>query len=284
MNAQQGDVFPPLYVGLVRSAEDTNDLPEALARFIDYQSKVDTVKTKVINAAIYPTILFLVGSGVTLFLITFVVPRFASVYRDSGRALPWMSQVLLDWGRYASAQPLSLAMQVLIAIAAVVIVVVQLAKTGGFRSLLTRLPWVGENLRIYELSRLYLTLGMLLKGGIPIASALGIVRAVMSPATAGALMAAEGAIRSGTSFSAAFESAGLTTPISQRMLRVGERGGQLPDMLAQAAQFYDGDIERFLDRFTRAFEPLLMTAIGAIVGLIVILLYMPIFDLAGGLQ
>lgn len=282
--AQQSDIFPPLYIGLVRSAEDTNDLPEALARFIDYQRKVDLVKGKVVNASIYPAILFMVGSAVTLFLVTFVVPRFAVVYRDSGRTLPWMSQMLLDWGRYASEQPLALAAQITIALVAMALLCRQLARHGHLKALVTRVPWVGRNLRIYELSRLYLTLAMLLKGGIPVASALGVVRSVLSAGMSTALANAEEQIRAGASFSDAFEAAGLTTVISKRMLRVGERAGQLPEMLAQAAQFYDGDIERFLDRFTRAFEPLLMALIGGVVGLIVILLYMPIFDLAGGLQ
>lgn len=282
--AEQNDVFTPLYIGLIRSAEDTNNLPEALSRFIDYQRKVDSVKSKIINASIYPTILFIVGSGVTLFLITFVVPRFAVVYRDSGRTLPWLSQLLLDWGRYASAQPLMLGLQLAIGLAGIAILLRHLVKAGHLSRVSRLLPWIGRNLRIYELSRLYLTLGMLLKGGIPVASALGIVRPVLSPAMATSVTSAEEHIRAGASFSDAFETAGLTTVISRRMLRVGERAGQLPEMLAQAAQFYDGDIERFLERFTRAFEPLLMAVIGAVVGLIVILLYMPIFDLAGGLS
>lgn len=281
---QQGDLFPPLYVGLIRSAEDTNDLPEALARYIEYQRQVDGVKTKVVNAAIYPTILLIVGSVVTLFLITFVVPRFASVYRESGRALPWMSELLLEWGRQVSTQPLAVAIKVAVACAAIVVALRYLSRTGKLRSLIALIPWIQRNLQIYELSRLYLTLSMLLKGGIPVSPALAILRPILSSTTADALVAAEQRIRSGTSVSAAFDAVGLTTVISQRMLRVGERSGQLAEMLEQAAHFYDGDIERFLDRFTRAFEPMLMAAIGAVVGFIVVLLYMPIFDLASGLQ
>ena len=89
------------------------------------------------------------------------------------------------------------------------------------------------------------------------------------------------AIESGLPLSDAFEANGLTTPISLRMLRVGERTGEMGPMLTQSAAFYDGEISRWIDRFTRTFEPLLMAAIGLVVGAIVVLLYMPIFDLAG---
>jgi general secretion pathway protein F len=91
-------------------------------------------------------------------------------------------------------------------------------------------------------------------------------------------------IEAGLPLSTAFEQNGLTTPISLRMLRVGERTGDMGPMLTQSAAFYDGEISRWIDRFTRTFEPLLMAAIGLVVGAIVVLLYMPIFDLAGDMS
>ncbi len=91
-------------------------------------------------------------------------------------------------------------------------------------------------------------------------------------------------MQSGEPLSGAFQARQLTTPISLRMLRVGERSGELGAMLTQSAAFYDGEISRWIDRFTRMFEPLLMSAIGVVVGTIVVLLYMPIFDLAGSLS
>ena len=106
--AEQPDVFPPLYVGIVRAAEGTSDLPRSLQRYVDYQARIDTVRNKLISSAIYPSILFVVGGGVSTFLIAFVVPRFATIYEGTGRSLPWMSQILLDWGKFASAHGLPL--------------------------------------------------------------------------------------------------------------------------------------------------------------------------------
>ncbi|BCF94456.1 type II secretion system F family protein [Paraburkholderia largidicola] len=282
--AEQPDVFPPLYVGIVRAAEGTSDLPLSLQRYVDYQARIDMVRNKLISSAIYPSILFIVGGGVSTFLITFVVPRFATIYEGTGRSLPWMSQALLDWGKFAAAHGLPLlAAAIAIAIAGGAAVRATIARVG-LVSLLGRLPLLGPHLRIYQLSRLYLTLGMLLEGGIPIVSAMETAGGTISPALRDGLLRARAAVQAGAPLSSSFHAENLTTPISLRMLRVGERSGELGNMLTQSAAFYDGEISRWIDRFTRMFEPLLMSAIGLVVGTIVVLLYMPIFDLAEGLS
>jgi len=212
------------------------------------------------------------------------VPRFAMVYEGTGRSLPWMSQVLLDWGKFASTHGLPLlAAFVGLAVAGGAAVRAAIAKFG-LVSLLGRIPVLGPHLRIYQLSRLYLTLGMLLEGGVPIVTAMQTAGGTISPALREGLMQARAAVQAGDTVSSAFQAQGLTTPISLRMLRVGERSGELGNMLTQSASFYDGEISRWIDRFTRMFEPLLMSAIGLVVGTIVVLLYMPIFDLAEGLS
>lgn len=282
--AEQPDIFPPLYVGIVRAAEGTSDLPRSLARYIDYQQRIDGVRNKIVSSAIYPLILLAVGGGVTFFLIGYVVPRFAEVYRGAGRSLPWLSQLLLDWGQFAAAHSQPLGLAALAALAATAIAVRRFVAGGGFGKVLARLPGLGERVRIYELSRLYLTMGMLLEGGIPIVATLQTVEGIVSPGLRADLQAASQAIQSGGQLSNAFEAHGLATPISLRLLRVGERSGELGQMLSQSALFYDGEISRWIDRFTRTFEPLLMAAIGLVVGTIVVLLYMPIFDLAGSLS
>jgi general secretion pathway protein F len=282
--AAQPDLFPPLYVGIVRAAEGTSDLPRALSRYIDYQQRIDTVRTKIDSASIYPVILLLVGGGVSAFLIGYVVPKFAEVYQGAGRTLPWMSQLLLDWGQFASNHGSALAVTALLAIVGAVAGVRHLLRSGGINRLLVRLPGIGERARIYELSRLYLTLGMLTEGGITIVGAIETVQPMVSGTVRKGLAQARAAVESGQPLSNAFEANGLTTPISLRMLRVGERTGDMGPMLTQSAAFYDGEITRWIDRFTRTFEPLLMAAIGLVVGAIVVLLYMPIFDLAGDMS
>jgi len=279
--ADQPQLFPPLYVGIVKAAEGTSDLPRSLSRYIDYQQRIDLVRAKIVSAAIYPCILLLVGGGVSLFLIGYVVPRFAEVYQGAGRNLPWMSQVMLSWGQFASAHTAPLLAGIFATLGALVFGVRRLIGSGGLARLLARMPGIGERVRIYELSRLYLTLGMLSEGGITILHAIDTVQGMVSSNVRQGLQGARAMIESGLPLSTAFDANNLTTPISLRMLRVGERTGDMGPMLTQSAAFYDGEISRWIDRFTRTFEPLLMAAIGLVVGAIVVLLYMPIFDLAG---
>jgi len=281
--AEQGNLFPVMYVSIVRTAEGTSDLPQALGRFIQYQQRVDTVRTKLVSASIYPAILLIVGSVVSVFLIGFVVPQFASVYQGTGRSLSWTSQLMLDWGLFVKAHAMALLGALAVGGVMSFLAIRRFLANGGLGRVVGSLPGVGERLRTYELARLYMTLGMLLEGGIPIVQALQTAGQVVSVRLRPGLQAAREAVESGNSLSQAFEQHGLTTPISMRMLRVGERSGGLGSMLTQSATFYEGEISRWIDQFSRTVEPVLMAAIGLLVGAIVVVLYMPIFDLAGNL-
>jgi general secretion pathway protein F len=281
--AEQPQVFSLLYVGIVKTAEGTSDLPRSLARFIEYQQRVAAVRNKVVSAAIYPSILLLVGGAVTTFLVGFVVPRFAEVYQGTGRSLPWLSQQMLDAGQFFAQHTVPVLAALALGLGLVAAAVRHVIKTLGVPALLALIPGVGERIRIFELARLYLTLGMLIEGGITIVAAMDIVHGIVSTRVREALRASKALIEAGTPLSTAFETHQLTTPISLRMLRVGERTGDLGPLLIQSATFYDGQISRWIDRFTRSFEPLLMAVIGVVVGLIVVMLYLPIFDLAGSM-
>lgn len=282
--AEQPMIFPPLYVGIVQAAEGTSNLPQSLARFVDYQQRIDNIRNKIFSAMIYPLILLIVGGGVTFFLIGYVVPRFAEVYQGAGRNLPLLSQILLDCGRFMARHAQAAMAGALFSLLMVLGAIRRAFMNGNLAKLLLRLPGIGYRIHIYTLSRIYLTLGMLLEGGISIVPALHTTRSVVTVDIQNNIQQAIDSIQSGMSLSVAFEERQLTTPVSLRMLRAGERSGELGQMLTQAAAFYDGEISRWIDRFTRIFEPVLMTAIGLIVGAIVVLLYMPIFDLAGSLS
>lgn len=280
----QPAVFPPLFVGVVQAAENTSDLPRALLRYIEYETRVESVRHQVVSAAIYPAILLVVGGGVSLFLLGYVVPRFASVYQGSDRDLPWASQLLMAWGQFAGEHAVWLFAAFVLAVSAAIWFARQQIASGGWWRALRLLPGARPRLEILELSRLYLTLGMLLEGGIPVQHALKLSGAVIDAQHQPALLAVRAAVESGEPLSIALERNGLSTPVALRLLRVGEQSGQLGHMLTRTAAFYEGETTRWIDRFTKGFEPVLMAAIGLVIGLIVILLYMPVFDLAGSLQ
>ncbi|MBU2642064.1 MAG: type II secretion system protein [Hydrogenophilales bacterium RIFOXYD1_FULL_62_11] len=282
--AAQGEAFPPLYAATVRAAESTGDLSPALARYVGYQNQIDTVKKKVLSASIYPLLLVGVGTLVIGFLLTYVVPRFASVYADSGRDLPWMSQMLLSWGEMVEAHGGWIALGVAGFIAATVLGLSQPATRAALTRLAWRTPAIGEHLRTFELARFYRSLGMLLVGGIPIVPALGMVSSLLSAHLRMGATTAADAMRRGETISAAFARGELTTPVAARLLRVGEKSGRMGEMMERIAIFHDEEMARWVDWFTRLFEPLLMIFIGLTIGLIVVLLYMPIFELAGSIE
>jgi general secretion pathway protein F len=276
------ETFPSLFVATVRAAERTGDVAEALGRYIAYHERLDAVRRKVISASVYPVVLLGVGGLVVLFLLGYVVPRFAGVYEEIGRELPWLSQLLLEWGRLINANGAMLA---------VVFVAAAIAATLGFARLkeivgrlARRIPAIGERLRVYHLARLYRTLGMLLRGGTPVVTALGMVSGLMPAAMRAQLAAATQRIREGASISTAMEAAGLATPVALRLLRVGEKSGEMAEMMDRIAAFHDEELARWIDLVTRLFEPLLMATLGVVIGLIVVLMYLPIFELAGSLQ
>jgi general secretion pathway protein F len=280
----QPETFPPLFVGIIQAAEDTSDLPKALQRYIGYETQLQTLRHKITSAAIYPSILMGVGGGVALFLLGYVVPRFASVYQGSGRPLPVASQWLLAWGPWVTQNKWMLLAIVLALLCSGIWAITRTLQSGNWWRLLKWLPGAAPRLQVLELSRLYLTLGMLLEGGIPITRAMQLAQAILPTDRQAALQAARLAVSQGTGLTQSLEQVQLSTPIASRLLRVGERSGQLGLMLSRAAAFYDTETTRWIERFTKTFEPVLMAIIGIVIGLIVILLYMPIFDLAGSLQ
>ncbi len=282
--AAQGDAFPPLYAATVRAAESTGDLSPALARYVGYQNQIDTVKKKVLSASIYPLLLIGVGTLVIGFLLGYVVPRFATVYADSGRDLPWMSQMLLAWGETVEAHGVWIALGAAGVIAGLVLALAQPVTRAALTRLAWRTPAIGEHLRTFELARFYRSIGMLLVGGIPIVSALGMVSGLLSAHLRSGAATAMEAMRRGETISAAFALGELTTPVAARLLRVGEKSGRMGEMMERIAIFHDEEMARWVDWFIRLFEPLLMVFIGLTIGLIVVLLYMPIFELAGSIQ
>lgn len=149
---------------------------------------------------------------------------------------------------------------------------------------LWRMPGLGENLRVFHLTRFYRTVGMLLQGGIPVVQSLGMAEGLLHPELRLRLDTATRMIREGQSLSRAMESSGLSTPVAARLLKVGEKSGRMGDMMEAVARFHDEELARFVEWFTRLVEPLLMAIIGLVIGVIVVLLYLPIFELAGSLE
>lgn len=276
--------FPSLYVATIRASERTGDLGAALERCIAYQAQVDAMRKKIVGASIYPVLLLAVGGVVVLFLMGYVVPKFSAVYENATAKLPWLSALLIDWGRLLQAHGLVIMIALLAGASALLYGLSRPELRQNMAALLWRIPALGERMRIYQLTRLYRALAMLLDGGIPVTSALDMVPGLLQPALRERLLSAGRMIREGQPISHAMELSDLATPVALRLLRVGERSGQMGEMMGRIAAFYEDETARWVEWFMRLFEPLLMVLIGTAIGIILVLMYLPIFEIAGSMQ
>ncbi len=276
--------FPEVFVAIVRASERTGDMPKALSRFISYQLQFDSVRKKLISAAIYPILLLVVGGLVTLFLLGYVVPRFAMVYDSTGRDMPWLSAALLTFGRYIHAnwQPVLVALVVVIGLLAWGLL--RPAGRAWMLDAVARLPWVAPKVDEFRMARFYRATSLLLSAGISLPRAMGMVFGLLGPHQRESLKQCRLAIEQGQSLSAALMAQGLASPVAESLIKVGERSGQLAEMLERTARFADEDFARWIDWASRLLEPILMTIMGLVIGTVVVLMYIPIFDLAGNLR
>lgn len=276
--------FPEVYVATVRAAERTGDLPQALARYIAYQLQFEAIRKKLVSAAIYPVMLLVVGGFVTLFLLGYVVPRFSTVYESSGRELPWLSSMLLVFGRLIHHHWQLALVGVLGAFAALGWGIGQARTRAWLLDKVLRLPWLATRADEFRLARFYRAVSLLLASGIALPKAMGMVTGLLAGHQQQRLAQCRAAVEQGQAFSAALVGAALASPVAESLVKVGERSGKMSEMLERTASFADEAFARWVDWASRLLEPILMTVIGLVIGTVVVLMYLPIFELAGSLQ
>ncbi|MEJ8820549.1 type II secretion system F family protein [Variovorax humicola] len=280
--SQMPEYFPPLYVATVNSAEQTGHLADALRRYHAYDSRLDIVRKKIASAMIYPVVIISTGLGIVLFLLFYVIPKFSQIYATM-KNIPFSAQVMLWWGELVKAHGLV----IFIGIVSAFVGAIALLRTTGVREKIReafwRLPRLGEYQRLFALTRFYRTVGLLLAGGVPVVGSMEMAEQLLPSAMRTAVGNALNDIKSGQSVSATLPRYGMTTSVSERLLRVGEEGGDLAAMFERSAQFCDEEVDRAIEMLTKLIEPVLMLVVGVLVGVIVFLLYMPIFELAGNI-
>lgn len=278
------DDVPQVLVALVRTAELTSDLPQALTRYLDHETRSRELRHRIVSLAIYPSLVMAVGAGVLLFLALYVMPRFSVIFAGMTGDLPWSARAIVAWSSWLSRHQASV---LVIAVGGLGAIASALAMPTVRASLLRRmldLSPLRTRLRTYFLSRWYRTTGMLLQGGIPLPEALQLSVAVLPLALRSGGAAVEKAVRDGWAPSEAHRRGNMTTAVAEQLLRAGERTGDLGRVLTRVADFHDAEVTRQLERGMRALEPLVMTFIGLCVGTVVVLMYLPIFELASAIQ
>ncbi|MFG0231912.1 type II secretion system F family protein [Achromobacter sp. 413638] len=278
----QPDVFPELLVATVASAEGSGQLPQALRRYQHYELRIENIRKKVVGALLYPAAVVAVGFGVLMFMLFFVIPRFAVVF-ESLQSLPATAQALLWWARLVREHGMALGA----GIAGVIVAAVLALRTARIRAALAaqlwRLPKLRDVAFLFVLARFYRTVGLLVEGGTPVLQALELSQRLLPQRLAARLEQALAELRAGRAVGETLAAHGLTTPVARRLLRVGEHSGDLGGMCERIALFHDSTLDHAVEVFGKVFEPLLMLVVGAMVGTIVVLLYMPIFELASSM-
>lgn len=282
--AREPEHFPPLFVATIRSGERTGDLPRVIGRYLAYSEQLGELKRQLVSAAVYPGLLLTVGSAVIIFMLIYLVPRFSVIYEQIQGDLSWPARLLLHWGLWAREHTSWLVLGLIALPAAIVSAARQPAVRLWLAERLQQSSLIGRYWRLFGVSRYCRSLALLIGGGIPIPEAMRLAAGVLPLTEQPRLTQAMLAIQQGERLSDALARHNLMSPIVIRLLRAGERSGDVARMLEQAADFHDREMRHLLERLTKVVEPLLMLLIGLAIGGIVVLMYLPIFELAGSLK
>lgn len=277
------DIFPTLLIASVASSEHSGQLPQALRRFHHYEVQIDGLKKQVQGALTYPLIVVAVGTLILSFLLAFVIPRFATVFSGM-KQITGTAKLIVGWGQLVDNHGALLLLAVLVFAGASVMVL----RTAAVRTFLWRIVWsvnrLNQQRTLFILARFYRTFGLLLLGGMGVLQALKLTGKLLPADRQSHIKQVILQVEEGRSVADALIQAQLTTPVAARLLRVGEKSGDLAGMCERIAQFHDEALARAIDMFSKVFEPLLMLIVGGLIGAIVFLLYMPIFELAGSVS
>lgn len=276
--------FPDVYIATAKASERTGDLPQALSRYISYQLQFEGIRKKLISAAIYPAMLLVVGSLVLLFLLGYVIPKFSAVYESAGRDLPWLSMALVGFGRAINDHWTWALGSIGLLLTTVIYAASQRTWRERVLHAMLRFPAISRRADEFRLARFYRAVGLLLGAGVSLTRALAMVGGLLSRPQQLRLDLARRQVEEGHHLSAALVVHGLANPVAESLLKVGESSGRLGDMLERIAAFHDEDLSRWIDWASRLLEPLLMSVIGVVIGGVVVLMYIPIFELAGSLS
>jgi type IV pilus assembly protein PilC len=275
--------FPIVYTTTLLAGERSGNLEEVLQRFLDFQRVSLTFRKKLGASLIYPALLIVMVIGLFIFLITFVVPRFAQLYDQLGTKLPGLTIFLLELGQVAQHYGLYVA-----AVVAVVgFVAYRWVKTDSGATAMDRiriaLPIFGNVWLKYQVGLFSRTLSTLLTGGLPLVPSLETAaRSIDSRQVGRAVYQSVETVREGKGLSQSLQATKVFPELAIEMIEVGESTGALPQMLNSVAEFFEEDVQTNLAAAMSLIEPLILIVMGVVVVTILIALYLPIFSLSAG--
>ncbi len=277
---EQQQTFSRFYLNMVRAGEAGGSLEQVLDRLAVYLERTKALRESVVSALIYPAILFVVAAGSVIALLMFVVPQFEQLFADAGRALPVPTQIVI-----AAGDALRLYWwAILLGITALYLLMKQQLSPSSYTrplwdALFLRLPLFGDLIAKLETARFARTLGTLLGNGVPLLTALSIVRETLTNHVLSQCVAEVSEnLKAGQGLAQPLLEAGKFPPLAVHMMRVGEETGDLQDMLVQVAETYDAEVQTTVKRLLTLLEPVLILTMGLLIAGIIVSILMAILS------
>lgn len=279
--ARHPEVFDRLWVAMVRAGETGGILDEVMRKVAEFAEQRQKLNDKVKSAMAYPTVALIVAVIVFWVMLTFIIPVFKEMFAGIGQELPAFTQMLID----LSALMRSIWMVVFVAVCGGIFwSIKQYYKTDAGRymidGLMLRMPVFGDLIKKVCVARFTRTFGVLVRSGVPMLTALEVVKETAGNAVlSSAVDAVQKEVREGGNISKPLGRESLFPPMVVQMVAVGEETGRLDDMLNKVADFYDDEVENAVEALTSILEPIMVVGIGGIVGSVVVGMYLPIFSI-----
>ncbi|MGA2116148.1 MAG: type II secretion system F family protein [Bryobacteraceae bacterium] len=278
-------IFPKIYVSSVMAGEKSGSLTEVLDRYISYQKLALAVRKKVIVSLLYPCVLLVLTIGLMVFLVTYVVPTFATLYSTMQAQLPQMTVILIAIGTTARKYILEFAGGLAVAIAGFRFWSRRAAARERLDRVKMKMPVFGDIWLKYQVAQLARILSTLLSGGIPLVQGMETAADSMSsPLLQRSVEAAGKSVREGQPLSASLQASKFFPALSIDMIEVGESTGALPAMLSSVAEFFEEDVNTRMTATLSLIEPAIMLVMGSFVAFVLVALYLPIFSLADSIR
>ena len=279
--ADHADLFPRVYTASLLAGERSGNLDAILRRYVVYEKVIDTVRRKTFSALIYPAILVVLAIGLVSIIVLKVVPAFSDFYAGFNAELPLSTRIILGISDFAQQQFLLLGAAIAVGGAAFAAWIRQPGQRAKFDHALLTIPFVGGTVRKFVTAQMARTLATLLGGGIPLVNSLEVTaRSVGNQHMGRELDAVTQNVREGQGLAASLAKRAVVPDVALKMIEVGESTGSLQDMLSSLADFYDEEVETSVSRFVTLIEPMLLVAMGLVIAVLVLALYMPLFQLS----
>ena len=273
-------IFTDLYVNMVRAGEASGALDLVLLRLADYTENYAALRDKVRSALTYPTLMAIVGSSILFFLLSYVVPKVTKIFAENQASLPLMTTILLAISGFMQQYWWLIAGGIIMAVISVRVSTRTPAGRLRFDRYVLAMPYTGKLLKKVALARFARTLSTLLTSGIPLLQSLDIVKNVVNNTVLStAIEDARASIREGQSIAPPLKKSGLFPSMLIHMIAVGEKSGELEQMLTKAADAYDNEVSSSVSAITSIMEPMMILIGGGVVLFIVLAILLPIFEL-----